>query len=245
MNSQPPKPSSPRAYEAVLEAIEAELRSGALKLGDQLPGERALAEMHGLSRASVRDAIRILDVLGVVRTATGSGPRSGAVVVSRPAAGLAAALRMHVATRQLQVEEIVQTRILLESWAAGATDLEADPERSRSVLDEAAELLRAMEDPATPRSEFHDLDSRFHVLLTSLAGNAVIEAMMESLRLSIRDYVAESINSEADWDRVVGTLRAQHREILGAVSDGRRSDAARLVAEHIVWFHDQVADSSR
>ncbi|WP_344885941.1 FadR/GntR family transcriptional regulator [Zhihengliuella alba] len=243
MNEQLPAPA--KAYQPVLDSIEAELRAGRLRVGDQLPGERALAEQHGISRASVRDAMRILEVMGVVRSGTGSGPTAGNVLISRPAAGISTALRMHVASAQLSVEEIVQTRILLESWAAEATDLEAHPERSRAVLDEAAGLLEAMEDPATPRGDFHDLDARFHVLLTSLAGNAVIEAMMESLRLSIRDYVAESITSEADWDRVVSTLRAQHREILASVAEGRRSDAARLVAEHIVWFHDRVAKPTR
>ncbi|MDO5745177.1 MAG: GntR family transcriptional regulator, partial [Micrococcaceae bacterium] len=51
----------PRAYEVVLKSVEADLRAGRLKIGEQLPGERSLAEMHGISRASVRDAIRILD----------------------------------------------------------------------------------------------------------------------------------------------------------------------------------------
>ena len=51
---------APRAYQVVLTAIENDLRSGVLTLGDQLPGERALAEQHGISRASVRDAIRIV-----------------------------------------------------------------------------------------------------------------------------------------------------------------------------------------
>ncbi|GHD00193.1 FadR/GntR family transcriptional regulator [Zhihengliuella salsuginis] len=240
MNRNAAKPATPRAYETVLQGVEADLRSGNLKLGDQLPGERALAEKHGISRASVRDAIRILDVMGVVRTSTGSGPSSGAVIISRPAAGISTALRMHIASAQLSIEEIVQTRVLLEMWAAQSTDLAAAPERAADVLAEAEALLEEMESPGVERQQFHDLDARFHVLLASLAGNAVIEAMMESLRLAIRDYVADSVSSDESWSPVVAVLKEQHRGIFDAVTGGRGDQAAELLREHIEWFHREV-----
>lgn len=228
-----------RAYETVLRSIEAELRRGELKIGDQLPGERLLAERHGISRASVRDAIRILDAMGVVRTSTGSGPNSGAVIISNPAVGLSAALRLHVASRQLSVADIVESRILLETWAAQSADLNANPERSKLVLERTAELLTAMDDPSLDREEFHDLDAQFHVLLSSLAGNAVIEAMMESLRLSISDYVSDSIEDDESWERIAVVLRTQHHGIHEAVFAGDGITAANRLREHIQWFYDQ------
>lgn len=227
----------PKAYQLVLDDIEDELRSGQLKVGDQLPGERALAEAHGISRASVRDAIRILDVMGVVRTSTGSGPGAGAVVISAPAAGIATALRMHVASARLSVQEIVQTRILLETWAARSADLDADPGRSAAVLADAHGLLAAMDDPGLERVAFHELDARFHVLLSGLAGNAVIEAMMESLRLAISDYVRDAVRSDEAWEPVAKVLRGQHHGILDAVAAGQGDRAADLLREHIEWFH--------
>lgn len=232
-------PQPARAYETVLTTIEADLRSGKLKIGDQLPGERSLAETHGISRASVRDAIRILDAMGMVRTSTGSGPNSGAVVISDPAVGLSATLRLHVASRQLSVADIVESRILLETWAAESADLASDPERSAAVLRRTAELLEAMDVPGLDREEFHDFDSQFHVLLSSLAGNAVIEAMMESLRLSISDYVSESVASDAAWQKIAKVLRAQHHGIHQAVADGDGPLAARLLREHIEWFYTE------
>jgi GntR family transcriptional repressor for pyruvate dehydrogenase complex len=232
-------PQPARAYETVLTTIEADLRSGKLKIGDQLPGERSLAETHGISRASVRDAIRILDAMGMVRTSTGSGPNSGAVVISDPAVGLSATLRLHVASRQLSVADIVESRILLETWAAESADLDSDPERSAEVLRRTAELLEAMDVSGLDREEFHDLDSQFHVLLSSLAGNAVIEAMMESLRLSISDYVSESVASDAAWQKIAKVLRAQHHGIHQAVADGDGPLAARLLREHIEWFYTE------
>ena len=233
--STPPAPA--RAYESVLNSIEADLRAGRIKLGDQLPGERALAETHGISRASVRDAIRILDAMGVVRTSTGSGPNSGAVVISEPAIGLSATLRLHVASRQLSVDDIVESRILLETWAAESAGRNTDSERRTRVLHETAQLLRAMDAPDLDRAEFHALDARFHVLLSSLAGNAVIEAMMESMRLSISDYVSDSVAGGESWNRIAETLRGQHHGIHEAVSAGDGKRAAELLREHIEWFY--------
>jgi GntR family transcriptional repressor for pyruvate dehydrogenase complex len=231
------QPGGPRAYEAVLASIEADLRAGRLSIGDRLPGERTLSERHGISRASVRDAIRILDVMGVVRTAVGSGPNSGAIVISDPAAGLSSTLRLHVASRHLPVADIVQARILMETWAAAAATQTPVDEPS---LARAAELLSLMDDPGLDRGSFHDLDAQFHVLLSTLAGNAVVSAMMESLRLSIMDYVRDSVRTDEQWRPVAETLRAQHRGILDAVVARDGDLAARLLRGHIEWYFTET-----
>ncbi len=246
-----------RTYEIVLSNIEADLRSGAVKPGDQLPGERSLAEKHGISRASVREAVRILDAMGVVRTSSGSGPNSGAIVVSNPAAGLSSAFRYHVATRHLPVQDIVQTRILLETWAGRAAALhERDND---AALDGARGMLDAMDDPDIDQEIFHLLDAQFHVAVASLAGNAVIETIMaalsESIRgyviavietimaalsESIRGYVIEAVDKVGDWADIAVTLRQQHHGILDAISD-HDPDAAELrLREHIEWFYHRT-----
>lgn len=227
-----------RTYEAVLSNIEADLRAGRLKRGDQLPGERILAETYGISRASVRDAIRILDAMGVVHTSAGSGPNSGAVVISEPATGLSAALRLHVAANSLPVADIVETRILLETWAAGRQQVSTPA--AAAAASEAAMVLAEMDSPDLDRGTFHVLDARFHVLLSALAGNAVIQAMMDSLSGAIRDYVTHATDTMPQWPTVLQTLRSQHHAIFDAVISGRRDDAARLLREHIEWFYQQA-----
>nr|WP_077489519.1 FCD domain-containing protein [Sinomonas mesophila] len=226
-----------RAHDVVLAHIETELREGRLSVGDRLPGERALAEQFGISRASVRDAIRTLEVMGVVRSATGSGPKSGTVVVSDPTSALGQALRLHVASRHLPVADIVQARIMMETWclsrAAGST---WEP----AAIDEARALLDAMDDPSLPSKAFTALDAQFHVALSALAGNSVVSTMMESLRESTRGYVDEAVATLGNWDEIAADLRLQHRAIFEAVEahDGER--AARLVREHIEWFYAQT-----
>lgn len=226
-----------RAHDAVLRHIEDSLRSGELKLGDRLPGERALAEQFGISRASVRDAIRSLEVMGVVRSATGSGPNSGTIVVSDPSSALGVALRMHVASHHLPVKDVVQARIMMETWSL---EHAASAPWSPEQLDDARRLLEAMDDDALPSQVFTLLDSQFHVALSALAGNVVVSTMMESMREAIRGYIDDAVERRGGWDTALDALREQHRGIFEAVEarDGERS--ARLVREHIEWFYAQA-----
>ncbi|MGC4938386.1 FadR/GntR family transcriptional regulator [Kribbella sp. DT2] len=231
-------------YELVLQQVEADLAAGRLRLGGRLPGERALAEQLGISRPSVREAVRVLEALGVVRTATGSGPEAGAVIVAEPSAPLTALLRLHLATSHLPMGDIVQTRVLLESWSAReAADQLAGGERLEK-LEIAEELLRRMDAGGLSPEEFHLLDAEFHVALAGLAGNVLIAAVMGSLRSAIHGYVLAAVPNLPDWDATVVGLRAEHHGIVGAIRDGRGEDAARLVTEHIEGFYRSARLSS-
>lgn len=228
--------TQPRAYTIVLDWLEERLRSGEISLGDKLPSERQLAEHFEISRASVREAIRVLDAMGLVRSATGSGPNAGAVVISKPSAALAWALRMHMATRSLPMRDLVQTRLLLETQSAvEATRKPDSPERS-ATLERATALLTKMDDPNLPADEFHVHDAQFHILLTSLAGNVVVDTIMSSLRQATIGYVQETMAVVGNWREVSRALQQQHREILHAVQERRGEDAAQALREHIVWF---------
>ncbi|MFF1883930.1 FadR/GntR family transcriptional regulator [Pseudarthrobacter sp. NPDC058196] len=224
-----------RTHQLVLAWIEDQLSAGRLAVGGRLPAERTLAEQLKVSRTSVREAIRILEAMGVVRAGVGSGPDAGTVVISDPTAALGSALRLHVATQHLPVADIVETRVLLESWAVGKARPDA-PE-----LDEAAALLAGMDGPdGLPVGDFLALDVRFHLALANAAGNAVVSAMMGSLRESIQGYAAELTSNLPDWDATASRLRAEHHAILAAVRRGDGGRAAELVAAHIEGYYQEA-----
>src|SRR3712207_6146996 len=120
-----------RSHEIVLDWVEHQLAGHQLGIGGRLPGERALAEESGISRAAVREGLRVLEVLGVVRSGVGSGPAAGTVIVADPAAALSVALRMHLASEHLRATDVVETRVLLEGWTARNADV-ASPELDRA-----------------------------------------------------------------------------------------------------------------
>lgn len=228
------------AYTAVLNWVKQRLSTGDLTVGQKLPGERALAEEFGISRASVREAVRVLAAMGLVRSATGSGPKAGAVVVSDPSAALSWALRMHVATKALPMADVVDMRVLLETQSALAGGgLPADPRR-QEVLDRARTYLEAMDDPEIPDASFHDLDARFHVELTTLGGNVVLTTVMQSLRDAVIGYVEQSVTAVLDWPGLRARLQREHWAILEAFEQGDSVRAADRLREHIQGFHRTV-----
>jgi GntR family transcriptional repressor for pyruvate dehydrogenase complex len=221
-------------YELVLHRVEAELAAGRLRIGGRLPGERVLAEQLGISRPSVREAVRVLEAMGVVRTATGSGPEAGAVIVAEPVSPLTAVLRLHLATNHLPMGDVVQTRILLESWAAREA---AGRQVETGELKLADDLLDQMDAPGLSPEEFHLLDAEFHVALSGLAGNVLIAAVMASLRSAIHGYVLAAVPNLPDWETTAVGLRAEHRAILKSIRAGEPDDAADLVTAHIRGFY--------
>lgn len=225
-----------RAHEQVLAWVEGELAAGRIGVGDRLPAERALAAQLGVSRPSVREAVRVLESMGVVRARTGSGPEAGAVVVGGPAAGiggsLGAVLRLHTATARLPVADVVATRVLLETWSVQAAATRPDA----VLLQRAAALLDAMDDEGAGAAEFIALDAQFHVALAACAGNAVVEAVMTSLREAVQSYVSAGVASLPDWPATAARLREEHRAVLDAVASGRGAEASAMVRAHIEGF---------
>ena len=222
-----------RTHQLVLQWIEGQLSSGQLALGGRLPAERSLAEQLQVSRTSVREAIRVLEAMGVLRAGVGSGPDAGTVVIADPTTALGSALRLHVATSHLPVKDIVETRVLLESWAA----TRASPDSP--ALAEAARLLEQM-DSCAETEAFLALDVRFHLALADAAGNAVVSAMMGSLREAIQDYAGRLTGNLPDWSATAARLRAEHRGILAAITSHDGGQAARLVADHIEGFYAEA-----
>ncbi|MGO1852673.1 MAG: FadR/GntR family transcriptional regulator, partial [Microbacteriaceae bacterium] len=183
-------------------------------------------------RSSVREALRVLEVMGLIRTATGSGPTSGAIVIATPSGGLAALLRLQVAAQGFPLADVVQTRLVLED-AVTATLAASE---SRDLAD-AHRMLDAMDAPDLSAAEFLALDAQLHLALAESSGNTVIAAMMSGLRTAIESYVLTGAEAIADWDAMASRLRAEHRSIVAAIDAGDATTARALVNDHIAGYY--------
>jgi len=224
-------PTPTRAWRVVLEKIEGDLLAGTLGPGDHLPPERELAATLGVGRSSVREALRVLEVMGLIRTGTGSGPTSGAIIIATPAGGLAQFLRLQVAAQGFPLDDVVETRLLLEAWAAGhlAEHDDADLAAVRATLE-------AMNADGLTREEFLALDAQFHTALADAAGNQIVSASMNGLRSVIEGYVRSGAARIADWDDAVRRLQHEHHGIVEAI-DAHDVDSARArVRDHITGY---------
>ncbi|MDQ0894359.1 FadR/GntR family transcriptional regulator [Agromyces ramosus] len=227
---------APRAWQSVLEHVEAHLLDGTLAPGDRLPGERALSAELGVGRSSVREALRVLEVLGLIRTQSGSGPSAGAIIIATPGGGMSALMRLQVAARGFPVADIVRTRLILESSVAG--DLaEADPHADLSA---AERLLDAMDSPELTPSEFLALDAAFHLALAEASGNQVITATMAGLRSGIEGYALAGLSTITDWPATSARLRREHRGIVEAIRAADAPTARTRIHDHISGYYAET-----
>lgn len=231
----PSQTQTARAWQVVLERIETDLLDGRLQPGDRLPPERELASTLGVGRSSVREALRVLEVMGLIRTGTGSGPTSGAMIIATPQGGMSALLRLQVAAQGFPLDDVVRTRLVLESAVveALATDGVRGTGDARAVVDamDAADLTPA---------EFLSLDAQLHLALAEASGNVVIAAMMAGLRTAIESYVQAGAEGISDWDAAAARLRREHRSILDAVDAGDAELARTLIHDHITGYYAEA-----
>jgi DNA-binding FadR family transcriptional regulator len=221
-----------RAWRTVLARVESDLLDGVLGPGDRLPSERDLAADLGVGRSSVREALRVLEVMGLIRTATGSGPQAGAIVIAAPSGGMSTLLRLQVAAQGFPLADVVQTRLVLED--AVVARLSADPRRDLAGI---RGILTAMDADDLTAPEFLALDAELHYALAEASGNTVIAAMMAGLRTAIESYVLEGSARIEDWDAMASRLRTEHHAIVDAVEAGGADAARALVHDHITGYY--------
>lgn len=225
----------PRAWRTVLERIESDLLAGTLGPGDRLPPERELASQLSVGRSSVREALRVLEVMGLIRTGTGSGPTSGAIIIARPGGGMSALLRLQVAAKTFPIDDVVQARLLLESSVVEA--LAHEHGGGSDAKAEIADILEAMDETGLTRADFLALDAQLHLAMAEASGNTVVAAMMAGLRESIERYVLERAVGIDDWDDTADRLRSEHRSLVEAIESGDAPAARTRIRDHIIGYY--------
>lgn len=218
-----------RSHEQVIGAIEDQIMSGALQVGDPLPSERELAARLQVSRAGVREAIRVLEAQGVVTANVGAGPDAGTFIAAMPSAALTRFLRLHVALSNFPMDDIVDTRIMLERHSATLAATRADELQLAAIR----VPLSQMDRPGAPCEPFNDADTAFHVAIAEASGNRLVADMTVAIRASLRKPILDAIRGVADWPALSGALQAEHHAIFAAIEQQDGPLAADLTERHI------------
>lgn len=218
-----------RAHELVIDAIEDQILAGTLTVGDPLPPERELAARLEVSRAGVREAIRVLEGQGVVRSSVGSGREAGTFIAAMPTAALTRFLRLHVALANFPVDDVVAARVMLERSSAALAAQRADAD----ALAVVRRSLEAMDADGLAREAFNEHDTVFHVAIAEAGGNRLVADMTTAIRDSLRLPILDAIRRLPDWGATCGRLRTQHHAIYDAIAAGEAARAADLAEQHI------------
>lgn len=219
-----------RTYELVMEQMEANLLSGELRAGDQLPSERDLSAALGVSRSSLREALRVLEALGIIDIHVGRGPDSGATIREEPGPAYGKLLRLELALGRFSSADVLDTRLTLERRCA----MRAARNAAADDLSDMGAILDRMDDPAIESAAFNDLDSEFHVRIADAAGNALTAHLMASLRMAIRRQMIEAYGRLDDWRTTAVRVRQEHRQILEAIRRHDPEESGRVTEAHIM-----------
>ncbi len=224
--------SKVRTHEQVIAEIEGRLESGSLRAGDRLPPERQLAEALGVSRNAVREAMRVLEAIGIVEAGTGSGPSSGSTIVRDSIGGLATVLRLHLQVASFSTDDLLEIRLLIERLAARKA---ADA----ASLDDIAGL-RALVDQMRDVdviAEYNDLDTRFHAQIAEISGNALASVLMAAMRQALRQAMVSAFERLDDPRATMRKLTNEHAAIVDVIASGDGDRASQAIADHICGFY--------
>ena len=220
--------SRERAFEEVLRQFDAAIAVGQLEPGDRLPRERDLAAQFGVSRTSVREAIRVLEALGIIEVRRGRD--NGATILAEPANAFSRLLRLHIGLQHVSVDDLIEFRVATESWAAAAFARK----RYAETLAELNEVVERM--ASVSQADFNEIDTAFHFLLVRGAQNQMAVLVLDGARDAISRTILDAIMSIKNWLSERDRLVAEHRAIAAAIEAGDPDRAAALVAEHIRGF---------
>lgn len=225
-----------KTYELVVRQIKEEIFAGRLKPGDRLPGERQLSQLLQVSRPSVREAVRILQAMEVVRSRPGAGSGSGMIVSAAPGRALSDLLRLHVAVSSYSMSDVVRVRMALEDRSVRRL-----AERVAGVdTTEVQQVLERMSKPNLDRATFHDLDTEFHLALARCSDDALLADLMSALRDAVRRPMTRAFDDDTHWEERVPELVREHERIFAAVSAGDPDGAAALMRAHVEGFYDSL-----
>src|SRR5207248_3181058 len=210
-----------RRYEQVAEQIRKLIASGALKAGDKLPSERDLCRTLGVGRSSIRDAVRTLEVMGILEPRQGHGT----LVRDLSADALVVPLASVLTRKREMVAELLDVRRILEpALAARAARNASDDE-----IAELEEILRRQEQKLQRGEPAIEEDSQFHYALALAARNSVLQRVLDVLMDLLRESRTRSLQVPGRLERSY----AGHRRILRAVKRRDAKAAEKAVRQHL------------
>jgi GntR family transcriptional repressor for pyruvate dehydrogenase complex len=201
------KPNVTRAREKpqqIADELRALIVSGELSEGDSLGHEPDLVERFGVSRPSLREALRILEAEGLVTVVR--GVRGGVVVHAPDQRMTARTAALVLQARNVPLADVFEARSLLEPISAKAI---AGMRGRRSAINELRELIRQEEEAIEDPDRFGVANAAFHERLVSLAGNQTLTIVTEMLN----EIVTRAVTAVSRADDVVGSVPVRRRGI--------------------------------
>jgi GntR family transcriptional regulator, transcriptional repressor for pyruvate dehydrogenase complex len=213
-----------RTSSSIADQIRAVILGGKLNEGERLPPERELAEQFGVSRVTVRDALRTLEAMGLIEVRVGA--RGGAFVTAPTGSLVGQTISDMMIMQGLTPMDIVEARLVVELGTVTLAAARATAENLEALRDLDARARQAL----AAKTYTRDLSWDFHALLAAAAQNAAVEGLTQSFRNSLSMHPIRTREGARAHERTV----EEHGRILEAIERRDGAAARRELAVHLL-----------
>jgi len=214
----------------IVEQIQDKLLKGELKAGQKLPPERQLAEMLGVSRSSLREAMRALQYMGILEI------RQDGAHLCENLSPLSDHFKLTYLLKQFSVMELIEARKLVEAEIVRLAAERATAEDKETITEAFEETLRHQE--TGEEKEFLTADFAFHRAIAEAAQNSVLVEMLNA----IRDLLLEVNLDVIKRPNQVQVATAFHEKIMKAILSGNACEASDVMLDHLTNVEEAIAE---
>ncbi len=189
--------------------------------GEKIPAERELCQKLGVGRASLREALKALEIMGMIETRLGDGTYvcKRSEFFSRPL------LWAIASSSEADARELIEARMLIEVELAGLAAEHAKADNLKELAEHLEMMVKAKKDP----QKFVQSDVNFHLAIGRAASNGIL---MNALQL-IRNLLQQWILSAVAVEGVPGKACAQHKRVLLAITNKDSVAARKEMRKHL------------
>lgn len=217
---------STKVFDQVIIQIKEQIRKGDLKCGDKLPSEREMCEQLKVSRPSIREALRALEMLGIIEARQGGGNYIKEQFKDSFFEPLSLTFLLHGS----KIEEVIKFRQMMEPQTAG----EAALRRSNEQLEEMFGLLNKLENTENlDDSAF--LDKQLHYKIIEASGNKLVAYTMYAVSELVEEHIINIRTSMFRNPDNKEVLRKQHEGIVHAIKKQNSMEAIKAMSEHLIY----------
>ncbi|MEM6723323.1 MAG: FadR/GntR family transcriptional regulator [Bacteroidota bacterium] len=206
----------------IIKQIRDLITSGQLNPGDRLPSERKLAEVFGVGRSQVRDALAKLEFYGILKTL----PQSGTVVAGIGITALEGLITDVLKLHDSDFASLVETRVILETQAAWF----AAERRTEEDIADIEKALKAYQNKVSQGLQAVEEDLMFHLKIAEASKNSVLKSLMLIITPDIvKDFISLDVCGD---DRPQRALE-EHVEILNFIKEKKSQEASDAMRAHL------------
>ena len=230
-----------RQYESIVEQIRSLILKGEYKPGERLPSERELCTELEVGRPSIREALRVLEITGLIEIKHGEGTFVKSIRIPGILESITEILRTMFELNSRSLFDLLEVREALEVQIA----ILASENATEADIEKLEKCLRDMKESLLIPKKFMKADDTFHRLLADATKNDVIGLILQNIRSLMFDNYKVIYSFVCQSKDLSEKAYRAHKEIYDAIKANGSNKAARAMAEHMRQNKQNLIDAIR